>query len=90
MADSIRLQTNAPNARVVAEVDTLTDLPQEGCKRLRLILTTPGMLFETPRGSNAPLRIGVMLNICTDGQPPGDESYVSVKNTSPENPPQQY
>jgi len=79
MADSIRLQTNSPNARVVAEVDTLKALPQEGCKRLRLIITTPGMLFETPSGSNTPLRIGVMLNICPDGQPPSDESIVSAE-----------
>lgn len=74
IADSIRGQINSPNARIVAEVETIQSLPQEGCKRMQLRLTSPGLMLATVTGSKAPLRLGVLLNLCTDGEPPIPET----------------
>jgi len=82
IAESIRLQTNSPNARVVAEVNTVKDLPQKGCKRLRIVLTTPGMLYEMREGPKAPLKVGALINMCPDGQPPGDEPVATAQNSA--------
>jgi len=82
IADSIRLQTNSPNSRVVAEVNTVKDLPQNGCKRLRIVFTTPGMLYEMREGPKAPLKVGALINMCPDGQPPGDEPVATAQNSS--------
>lgn len=74
VADSIRGQTNSPNARIVAEVETIQSLPQEGCKRMQLRLTSPGLMLETRTGSKAPLNLGVLINMCPNGEPPTHET----------------
>jgi hypothetical protein len=70
VADLIRQKINRPDARVVAEVTTVVELKQEGCKQFKIRYTTPGTLLPTADGSSRELDMSMMLNMCRNGQPP--------------------
>lgn len=73
VADLIREKTGQPNARIVATVTTVRELPQSGCKRLKVSFDTPGTRFQTKEGSQRKLEMGFEMNLCPNGQPPGDD-----------------
>lgn len=74
VADEIRAQIKRPGARVMANVSTLSLLPQAGCKRLLIRFSTPGTLLPTRDGDPAMLDLSVKLNVCPNGMPPGVDS----------------
>ena len=71
VAEIIRTQINRPNAKVLAEVTTIAELKQEGCKRFQLRFTTPGTLLPTTDGQSRMLDMSIKLNMCRNGLPPG-------------------
>jgi len=71
VADQIRREINAPNARIVAESEVIQNLPQDGCKRIQMLITAPGTTLPTKNGSAVPFRIATILNMCANGHPPG-------------------
>lgn len=73
MADMIRGQINRPNAKIIADVITVGDLPQAGCKRFAIRFTTPGTLLPTKEGQARMLDVALKLNMCENGMPPGAE-----------------
>ena len=73
MADMIRGQINRPGAKIVADVITVGDLPQAGCKRFAVRFTTPGTLLPTKDGQSRMLDVAIKLNMCENGMPPGAE-----------------
>ena len=73
MADMIRGRINRPNAKIIADVITVGDLPQAGCKRFAIRFTTPGTLLPTKDGQARMLNIALKLNMCENGMPPGAE-----------------
>ena len=85
MADMIRGQINRPNAKIIADVMTLGDLPQAGCKRFAIRFTTPGTLLPTKDGQDRMLDVALKLNMCENGMPPGveDEKELQQKTESP-------
>lgn len=70
VADTIRATIKKPKARVLANVTTVGNLPQEGCRRLNIQFTTPGTPLPMADGKNRPLDISMKLNLCENGQPP--------------------
>lgn len=85
MADMIRGQINRPNAKIIADVMTVGDLPQAGCKRFAIRFTTPGTLLPTKDGQARMLDVALKLNMCENGMPPGveDEKELQQKTESP-------
>ena len=85
MADMIRGQINRPNAKIIADVMTVGDLPQAGCKRFAIRFTTPGTLLPTKDGQARMLDVALKLNMCENGMPPGveDEKELQQKSESP-------
>ena len=85
MADMIRGQINRPNAKIIADVMTLGDLPQAGCKRFAIRFTTPGTLLPTKDGQDRMLDVALKLNMCENGMPPGveDGKELQQKTESP-------
>ena len=77
-AEMIRQQINRPNARVVAEVSTIEQLKQEGCKRFNIRFTTPGTLLPMSDGSTQILDMSMKLNMCRNGFPPGAEDEMQL------------
>lgn len=77
-AEMIRQQINRPNARVVAEVTTVEQLKQEGCKRFNIRFTTPGTLLPMTDGSSRNLDMSMRLNMCRNGFPPGSDNEVDL------------
>ena len=77
-AEMIRQQINRPNARVVAEVSTIEQLKQEGCKRFNIRFTTPGTLLPMSDGSTQMLDMSMKLNMCRNGFPPGTENEMEL------------
>ena len=73
MADMIRGQINRPDAKIIADVITVGDLPQAGCKRFAIRFTTPGTLLPTKDGQARMLDVALKLNMCENGMPPGVE-----------------
>ncbi|WP_126448101.1 hypothetical protein [Sulfuricystis multivorans] len=78
-AEMIRQQINRPNARVVAEVTTVANLKQEGCKRFNIRYYTPGTLLPMTDGSTRMLDMSVKLNMCQNGLPPGVDSEYELE-----------
>lgn len=74
VADQLRNQIGRSSATVLAEVSTVQALPQEGCKRLRMRITTPGTLLETTDHRQQMPEMFMELNMCANGQPPFIES----------------
>lgn len=74
VAEMIRAQINRPNAKVVADVTTIAELKQEGCKRFQVRFTTPGTLLPMTDGQSRMLDMNMKLNMCQNGFPPGVES----------------
>lgn len=70
IADEIRQKIGAPNARIVADVEVIQNLPQEGCKRMEMKLTAPGVLLPTKEGQSSKLELGTILKMCPNGEPP--------------------
>ena len=85
MADMIRGQINRPDAKIIADVITVGDLPQAGCKRLAIRFTTPGTLLPMKDGQARMLDVALKLNMCENGMPPGveDEKELQQKTESP-------
>ena len=85
MADMIRGQINRPDAKIIADVITVGDLPQAGCKRFAIRFTTPGTLLPTKDGQARMLDVAVKLSMCENGMPPGveDEKELQQKTESP-------
>lgn len=85
MADMIRGQINRPNAKIIADVMTVGDLPQAGCKRFAIRFTTPGTLLPTKDGQARMLDVALKLNMCENGMPPGveDGKELQQKTESP-------
>ena len=85
MADMIRGQINRPDAKIIADVITVGDLPQAGCKRLAIRFTTPGTLLPMKDGQARMLDVALKLNMCENGMPPGveDEKGLQQKTESP-------
>lgn len=77
-AEMIRQQINRPNARVVAEVSTIEQLKQDGCKRFNIRFTTPGTLLPMSDGSTQMLDMSMKLNMCRNGFPPGTENEMEL------------
>lgn len=71
VADQVRREINAPNARIVAEAEVIQNLPQIGCKRMQMLITAPGTTLPTKDGSVVPFRIATILSMCANGHPPG-------------------
>lgn len=70
MADKLRVGIKAPpKTPVLATVSTIHEF-RPGCKRLRLVLTTPKHLMKTVKGTLEPFSMFYELNLCRDGQPP--------------------
>lgn len=78
IAEMIRQQINRPNARVVAEVSTIEQLKQDGCKRFNIRFTTPGTLLPMSDGSTQMLDMSMKLNMCRNGLPPGTENEMDL------------
>lgn len=74
LADMIRGSINVPHAKVLASVKVIEKLHEEGCKRARIQLTTPGVILPTTDGKGHPLHLEVELNVCENGLPPPDRS----------------
>lgn len=70
LADLIRARTNKPNMDILVQVTTLQQLPEPGCKRVKIRFTTPGTVLPVSDGSSRMLDMDLKLNICKDGQPP--------------------
>lgn len=73
LADKIRGQIGQPTATVMAAVSVIEKLPQEGCKRLLIQITTPGTLLATSDGKSRPLEMMMKLNMCPNGLPPTNQ-----------------
>ena len=69
VAEMIRAQINRPNAKVIADVTTVAELKQEGCKRFQFRFTTPGTLLPMTDGQNRMLDMNFKLNMCRKGSP---------------------
>ena len=87
MADMIRGQINRPNAKIIADVMTLGDLPQAGCKRFAIRFTTPGTLLPTKDGQDRMLDVALKLNMCENGMPPGVEDEKGLQQKTEEQKP---
>lgn len=74
VAEMIRAQINRPNAKVIADVTTIAELKQEGCKRFNIRFTTPGTLLPMTDGQSRMLDMSMKLNMCQNGFPPGIEN----------------
>lgn len=81
VADMIRQQINHPNARVSAEVTTVEELKDDGCKRFQIRFTTPGTLLPMSDGSSQMFDMSMFLNMCKNGMPPGiaDDAELTVR-----------
>lgn len=71
IADVIRRQINTPNARIHADVTTLMALSQDGCKRMSVRFSVPGVMLPTNTGALKEFFTTTTLNLCANGQPPG-------------------
>ena len=70
VADKIRGTINRPNARIHADIITVQQLRQEGCKRFEIRFTTPGTLLPTTDGKSRMLDMSMQMNMCRNGMPP--------------------
>jgi hypothetical protein len=78
-AEVIRAKIQRADARVFAEVTTVTTFKQQGCKRLNVRIFTPGTLLPTSDGSSRILDIKAQMNMCLNGRPPDTEEFASNK-----------
>lgn len=67
LADNIRAQIQKPDARVMAKAVVVAPLPQEDCKVVELIFTTPGTKLRTPSGDMRELDMRMKFNVCKNG-----------------------
>lgn len=74
VAEKIRDALKNPNVRVLADVITVTNLKQEGCKQLSLRFTTPGTMMQSKEGPAVPFEMRMGVNMCPDGYPPMSEA----------------
>ena len=85
LAEMIRNRTHMTGARIMADVSVIKDLPQDGCKRLKMVLTMPGSKIPRKDGTSEPFHLENLFNMCENGQPPdmGDDTSAtdaSMKN----------
>lgn len=78
VADMIRGQIQKPDARVVATVTTVRPLPVEGCKRMKVELSTPGTKINSLDGTKRPLELAFQMNMCENGTPISDQEIAAV------------
>lgn len=67
LADKIRAQIQKPDAKVLAKAVVLAPLPQEDCKVVEVIFTTPGTKLRTPSGDMRELDMRMKFNVCKNG-----------------------
>jgi hypothetical protein len=66
----IQNQINS-DARIFVEIQAIRALPQEGCKRLKVLFSAPDAKLPTSAGTTVPLEgLGFQLNLCPDMNPP--------------------
>ena len=68
-ADDLFTQQFKSTAPLQVTVDVLHSFPREGCKRLRMAYTKPGV--QGTAGPTA-LTLDTQLNYCLDGRPPAN------------------
>lgn len=77
-AEIIRKAISKPDAQILVTVQVIGDLPQEGCKKLRLKYSSPGTLLATTDGKSRELDMGWTMNMCASGLPPDEDQAKGV------------
>lgn len=68
-----RFRTDAP---FFIRITTIHHFKQKGCKRLQSNIYAPDSMIKRADGTSAPFDFGFQMNLCPDGRPPSDETYV--------------
>ena len=68
-----RFATSAP---FFIRVSTIHQFKQPGCKRLQSNIFAPESSIKRTDGTSAPFDFDFQLNLCPNGQPPSEETYI--------------